>query len=369
VPKVAYLTPMYFSDESTIGGGERYPTNLARGVALASGGAFQVELVSFGKVPGLVDLAPGVSLRVLEAVAVPRNPLDALSWDLPAVLADADLLHIHQAYTRCAEVGLLVAKQLRKPVCVTDHGGNSSSLGLQYGLLELADLIVANSDFGASLYRTSTEITVVKGGLDAQAYTPLTTQGPRDRVLFVGRLLPHKGIDGLIAAMPDDLPLTICGRPYHADYLAKLRKMAEGKRVEFLTDADDEMVIDLYRRAWATVLPSVYQDCYGHGYNAPELMGYSLLESMACGTPAIASRVGGMPEFIRMGETGFVFDSRDELTTYLRRLADDPALVERIGQSARATVEREYDLRVVGAKMISLYERLLPRDRAAQEAA
>ena len=48
-------------------------------------------------------------------------------------------------------------------------------------------------------------------------------------------------------------------------------------------------------RAWATVLPSVYRDCYGAVHQKPELMGFTLLESMSCGTPAIASRTGAMP--------------------------------------------------------------------------
>ncbi len=69
-----------------------------------------------------------------------------------------------------------------------------------------------------------------------------------------------------------------------------------------MTDADDTAILDLYRRAFALVLPSVYRDCYGNTQSAPELMGFSLLEAMACGTPAICSRVGGMPEYVRDGE-------------------------------------------------------------------
>ncbi len=69
-----------------------------------------------------------------------------------------------------------------------------------------------------------------------------------------------------------------------------------------MTDADDATIRDLYHRSWATVLPSVYQDCFGGNHVAPELMGLTLLESMASGTPAICSRVGAMPEFVREGK-------------------------------------------------------------------
>ncbi len=83
---------------------------------------------------------------------------------------------------------------------------------------------------------------------------------PRDRVLYVGRLLPHKGIEHLIDATPPELPLTVCGRAYHDGYFRRLQAAAVGKQVEFVTDADDATILDLYRRAWVNVLPSVYRE-------------------------------------------------------------------------------------------------------------
>ena len=356
--KVAYLTPQYFDERSYLGGGERYPLNLARGVVQASRGACEVELISFGDAPFCRTLHPGVTLRVLTAAARPRNRLDVVSWELPAAIADVDLVHIHQAYTRCSEMGLLVAKQQRKLICVTDHGGSTSPLGAQVGSLELADRIICYSQFGASLYRTQTPIVLIKGGVDATMFTPPARRPPRDRVLYVGRLLPHKGIDQLIEALPPELPLTVCGRCYHDDYFRRLRELARGKRVEFITDADDLTIRDLYCRAWVNVLPSVYVDCYGAAYIAPELMGFTLLEAMACGTPVICSRVAAMPEFVRDGETGFVFDDREQLTELLRRMSEDPSLAETMGRQARLAVEQEFDLKIAGAKLWAVYEAL-----------
>jgi len=361
--KVAFLTPLHFDEGSCLGGGERYPLNLARGVVEQSAGAYEVELISFGTAPDRRPLLPGINLRVLTAARRPANPTDVVSWDLPAALADADLVHIHQAYTRCSEVGLLVAKQQRKPICVTDHGGNSSNLGLELGCLDLADRVFCQSDFTASLLRTRTPIVMVKGGVDAAVFAPPAHRPPRDRVLYVGRLLPHKGIDRLISALPPELPLTVCGRPYHADYFRLLKSLAAGKRVEFVTDADDAAIRDLYARSWANVLPSVYRDCYGNSHLAPELMGLTLLEAMACGTPAICSRVAAMPEFVRDGETGFIFDTPDDLARQLRTLAADPGLVERMGRRARQVVEADYDLKVVGARTVAVYDELLRGNR------
>jgi glycosyltransferase involved in cell wall biosynthesis len=367
--RIAYLTPLYFDEKSYLGGGERYPLNLALGVVHASRGACEVELVSYGAASLRQPLHPGVTLRVLRAANRPRNILDVLSWELPAAIADADLVHFHTVYCRSCELGLLLAKQQRKPICVSDHGGHSSDLGMSVGFLELADRVVAYSEFGASLIgsKTRTPVTLIKGGVDGARFSPPMPgeRSPRDRVLYVGRLLPHKGIDTLIEALPADLPLTICGRPYDEPYYQHLQELAIGKQVEFVTDASDADLIALYRRAYANVLPSVYRDCYGNTYQAPELMGFTLLEAMACGTPAICSRVGGMPEFIREGVTGFVFDTPAELTARLQLLATEAALADRMGAQGRRVVEEEFDLKVAGRQMLQLYEQLMAARREA----
>jgi len=361
---VAYLTPLYFDERSYLGGGERYPLNLARGVVEAGAGRVKVELISFGQHARRLELAPGVGLRVLPIAGKVHDPLDVTSWDLPDALAEADLVHIHQVFTRCAELGMLVAKQQGKPVVVSDHGGHSSPLGAEAGILDLADRIVAYSYFGASMYgRIDKQIDIIKGGVDASTFVPPPNRLERDRILYVGRLLPHKGIDRLIAAMPSDLPLTVCGRPYHAPYYKRLQSLAIGKNVTFVTDADDELIKKFYWRSWANVLPSVHVDCYGQVHRMPELMGFTLLEAMACGSPAICARTAAMPEFIRQGETGFVYEDLDELEAILRRLASSPGLSDRMGDAARADVIEHYDLRVAGRKMLGIYDELLARGR------
>jgi glycosyltransferase involved in cell wall biosynthesis len=98
-------------------------------------------------------------------------------------------------------------------------------------------------------------------------------------------------------------------------------------------------------------------------------MGLTLLEALSCGTPAIASRVAAMPEFIIDGENGYVFDSLDELTARLRALATEPGLADRLGRQGRLTVEREFDYRVAGAKLAAIYARLIDGAAASEMAA
>jgi glycosyltransferase involved in cell wall biosynthesis len=365
--KIAYLTPLYFDAKSCLGGGERYPLNLAAGLVHASGGACQVQLISYGEEPFEKPLRPGVTLRVLRIDSRAPLRLNLLSWELPEAIADADLVHFHMLWAMSTEMGLVLAKQQHKPICATDHGGYTSVVGLNLGMLELVDRVVAYSSFGAGLLQTQTPIEIIRGGVDGDLFTPPPPElrPPRDRVLYVGRLLPHKGIEHLIEAMPPDLLLTVCGRAYHAEYFERLQRAAEGKRVEFVTDADDAVILDLYRRAWVNVLPSVYRDCYGYNHPAPELMGFTLLEAMACGTPAICSRVGGMPEYVRDGETGFIFDSLPQLTQRICLLAGDSALADRMGMRARKVIEEEFDLKVAGRRMLALYGSLIAGRRGA----
>ena len=267
-------------------------------------------------------------------------------------------MHVHQPFTRSGETAILAAKVYDKPLCITDLGGVASRLGASLGSVELADEVVAISEFSASLFQTPTPVSVIAGGVDDDFFSPPRRSPSKDRFLYAGRLLPHKGIDRLLTALPRDVPLVVCGRPYHDDYYAVLRRLARGKDVEFAVTADDVAVRELYRRSWAVVLPSVYVDFYGNAHVAPELMGLTLLEGAACGTPAICSRVGGAPEFVRHQETGFVFDGLADLRRYLEALRADAALVARLGAAGRQMVEDEYGLLPVGRKVADVYRRL-----------
>lgn len=355
--RVAYITPLYFDDESYLGGGERYPLNLAR--AVVKTGGCEIDIVSYGDVEGIRDIPidPGVRLRVLPTV--PRRGEGRLSWEVLAAIREVDLVHLHQVFSRPSEVAMLAAKLLFKPVCATDHGGGSSNLGRSLGMLELADRIICYSEFGGSLIQTETPIELVRGGVDDGFFQPPDAPYVRDRVVFVGRVMPHKGIDRLITALPDGVPLSICGQPYDAGYLRILEALAGGKDVSFHDDLDDHGLREMYRRAIAVVLPSVYVDFNGAIQPWPELMGFSLLEGSACGAPAICSRVGGMPEYVDHGETGYVYDTLSELTDHLAALASDPSLVERLGRAGAAAVRERFGLASAGRVMRRIYDNVL----------
>lgn len=356
------MTPQYFAADSYLGGGERYPLNLARGVVRATGGATIVRIISFGPSARTVEVDAGVTLTVLPVAYAPDHQLNPLSWNLVDALQDVDVIHAHQAFSRPGEAAILIASVLGKPVFATDLGAWASTLGMRYGMLELTAGLICISDFAAALLQTSAPVEVIRGGVDTELFTPAVKSATRDHVLFVGRLLPHKGIDILIRAMPKGLRLVVCGTPYDDEYYRHLRTLANGKPVEFETAATDDQLLEHYRNALATVLPSVYRDYAGNFQRAPELMGLTLIESMACGTPAICSRVGGMPELVSDGNTGFVYDSLDNLRNILDGLRNGKPSADEIGVAARGVAVSDYDIGVVGGRVARLYEAALSRN-------
>ncbi len=102
------------------------------------------------------------------------------------------------------------------------------------------------------------------------------------------------------------LRLRVVGRPKDLSFFEQLKVSAKDLPIDFETSLSDEAVVEGYQRASVTVLPSMSS---GEGSPAPELMGFTILESQACGTPVVCSDSGPMREFIDEGVTGWVFES------------------------------------------------------------
>src|SRR5262249_25532314 len=149
------------------------------------------------------------------------------------------------------------------------------------------------------------------GGVDTEKFSPDPAVPREPVVLFVGRLVPHKGVNYLIEALPDGLTLEVIGRPYDAGFAAELRRLAAGRAVRFRADCDDAEVVRACRRALCVVLPSVYRSPAGGETPVPELLGQTLLEGMACRTPVVCTAVASLPEVVADGVTGFVVAPND----------------------------------------------------------
>lgn len=159
---------------------------------------------------------------------------------------------------------------------------------------------------------------------------------PGDYFLYFGRLAPEKGVATLMqAAKAAGVKLKIAGTGPIETELHALQKELEGD-IEFLGYQSGTTLHALIREARAMVLPSEWYE------NAP----MSVLESFALGTPVIGANIGGIPEMVLDGETGWTFASRDvnSLTELLTRVAALPtATMETAGRNARHHVSSHFN--------------------------
>jgi glycosyltransferase involved in cell wall biosynthesis len=298
------------------------------------------------------------------------NPFHA-GW--LSFLAATDVVHCHQQHVVCSSVTALACRLSGRRVFVTDLGGGGwdvsgyvSTDRWYHGHLHISEY--SRKVFG---HEKCPRAHVILGGVDAAKFSPDPT-APRDGgVLFVGRLLPHKGVSDLIDAVPLDMPLEVIGRPYDERFFVNLRARAAGKRVRFRNDCTDADLVRAYRQSLCVVLPSVYKHLYGGETRVPELLGQTLLEGMACGIPAVCTNVASMPEVVEDGVTGFVVPPNDPiaLRAKLLWLRDHPAETVRMGEAGRRRVLEKFTWAAVVRRCLEIYRGALAAVRPASEVA
>lgn len=351
-PRVLHLTPTWFGDESVCGGGERYPLELARAMAAHT----PTRLVSFGSsadrqmIDGFpIELArPWTHLRGRANDPLGPGFLPALRW--------ADVIHCHQARAGATALAALLARTLRKRVFVTDHGGGGVNWLRRLRLGGWAQAQLAQSRFAAdSLPYVGQRIAVIYAGVDETKYIPAARK-LLGSVVFVGRLMPHKGVEHAIRGLPDGAHLSIFGRPYDGDYTAFLEREASGRDVRFHREAGDAEVIAALGSACAFVMPSVYDDYRGRHQHLPELVGLAPLEAMACGTALVVSDVGGLPEVVDK-ESGEVVPpgDADALGAALRPLTESEDVAMSRGAAARTHVLARFTWSAVAKRCLEAY--------------
>jgi D-inositol-3-phosphate glycosyltransferase len=246
-----------------------------------------------------------------------------------------------------------------------------------------ADRIVASTPAELAqlrwLYDADTrKISVVPPGVDTSHFYPIPKDEAREfvgipaedrNILFVGRVEPLKGIDLLlraIAMMTDyqivnraALSVTIVGgdpnvsRDEMSAEMTRLQDLRNeygiGDVVAFLGKRGQDTLPYYYSAADVVVMPSQY-----------ESFGMVALEAMACGTPVVASEVGGLAFLVRESETGFLVrgDDPDELCDRLIALITNETLRKTMGRRA-SEVAREYSWQIVGNKVLEVYDSVL----------
>jgi glycosyltransferase involved in cell wall biosynthesis len=367
--RVLHISPTFFDDASVIGGAERYTWELAKAMAQLC----DVTLLTFGPVKRH-EQRDGVTIQQLRRLPIIEHPLasNPISWPFLRAVSRADVVHCHQVDTFPTAVGVVAAWMMGKPVFVTDLGGGHAYAPSNYlPILRRVSAFLLISEYSRSLWqqapkaRQPKRLNVIYGGVDTSHFVPGGQKDP-DMVLYVGRLLPHKGIEYLIDAIESPMRLHVVGRPYDAAYFAMLQERARGKDVIFEHDVDDQGLVDRYQRALVSVLPSVPTDWKGQTTAVAELFGLVVIEAMACGTPAIVSRTTSLPELVDDGRTGWIVPPADAaaMRQRLREVHADPARARAMGAAARAHVMAQFTWRATAERCLAAYRTALAKHGA-----
>ena len=212
-----------------------------------------------------------------------------------------------------------------------------------------------HSDFG-----TWDRFGIVRCGVDPAAYTPPATRDHDDppRVLCVGRLTPAKGQLTLLKAslrlhqQGYAHQLDLVGDGPHRPALEAFAATAEMDWVTFHGNQPQAAVRQFYAEADVFVLPSF-----------AEGVPVVLMEAMAMELPVLSTYVAGIPELIDQKKNGRLFHAGDDTQLYreLALLVQNKRLRQRLGQSARQTVIKHYNMNHNGLQMAKLFEtHLLP---------
>ena len=321
---------------------------------------------------------------------------------MAAAGTDADLVHVHTWYTHLG--GILLKKNFGIPLVLTVHsleplrpwkreqlgGGYDFSCWVEKTAIEMADAVIAVSESTkADVLRLfdvdPVRVRVIHNGIDLTEYRErrddavLTKHGidaSRPFVLFVGRITRQKGIVHLVKALKHLDPhvqVVLCaGSPDTPEIAGEMKTEVDAARKEragliWIEEMlPREEIIPLYSQAAVFVCPSIY-----------EPFGIINLEAMACGTPVVASAVGGIPEVVVHGETGLLVPVEQsavapfepvaagrfasDLAAAINSLLRDETRRRAMGRAARRRVEDVFGWPAVARRTAELYREVCGR--------
>jgi glycosyltransferase involved in cell wall biosynthesis len=204
---------------------------------------------------------------------------------------------------------------------------------------------------------------LIYAGVDEKVFCPMPRKQDRAlNILFVGQIMPEKGIDVLIDSVMEvrekkDIKLSIIG-PGHmkAALQRKTKDCSYISWVGFLKEQKD--IAAYYAKADATVLPTRWDEAFS----------LVPVESIACGTPVIASDKGGNPEIVTQKKTGFLLHKCDKAEIIRVLLAQTKKGLQGMRAGCRKSALRQYTLGKMGKDYEKLYRRLIASGKPGRSA-
>lgn len=324
------------------------------------------QIVEFGQGARVIHLPAGEVGLMDKNVVFDRLP--EFVGQVRRFTADHDLhyQYVHSHYWLSGWVGKLLARSWEAPHVTTFHTlarvknraldgpAETERRGeIEERIIAQADGIIVSSDHErhslVDLYNARSErIHVIPPGVDLSLFRPVDAAEARAKlgldgrelVFAVGRMDPVKGFDNLIRAMAQlrrqrPVHLVLAGGPTdEGEYrrlVALVKTLGVEDRVSFIGPVPQPSLSLYYSAARMVVVPSHY-----------ESFGFVAAEALACGTPVIASRVGGLPTFVHDGVNGLLVSWRtpEAFAERISLLLDDGELRDRLAANARSSVER-----------------------------
>ena len=223
----------------------------------------------------------------------------------------------------------------------------------QRRIIKKADALTAISGYLADFARGHNKkapLHIVPNGVDLKKFK--MTYKDSKTIITVSRLVRKNGIDTLIRAtgqVPGYHRLIIIGYGKDKKRLEKLaEKLGLKDRVVFFTNAVHDEILSYLAKAGVFVRPS-----------RSEGLGTAFLEAMAAGVPIIGTAVGGIPDFLKDGETGLICKMNDpkDLAEKIRMVLEDEGLSRRLSENGRRLVEERYNWDRIAVLMKEVYEK------------
>ena len=281
-----------------------------------------------------------------------------------------DLIHAHWVIPS----GFLASLGCGKiPVVTTLRGSDIKKFGKQrmfkypiiYALKRSTKIVALSNDLkqdAIDLGTKSDKIYVIPGGVDVNKFRPQDRTVARLElhlseegflIIFVGRLIKAKRVDKLInmsvkLSQDFDFHLVIVGDGPERANLENLAKGLGLKNVLFTESVSHDSVPSYMAASDLLVLPSESEGLPG-----------CVQEAMACGTPVVASNVGGLADLITNGVNGYLVDTEAEMEERMRLLMSSPELVQTMGANALEFARQNLSLDMVVKKTEELYASIL----------
>ncbi|MGE5533741.1 MAG: glycosyltransferase family 4 protein [Bacillota bacterium] len=217
-------------------------------------------------------------------------------------------------------------------------------------------------------------ITVIPAGVDCEIFKPqsknvqimerLGVAEENVKILFVGRLVPEKGIFNLLSAFSmllkskQNVELLIVGSG-NQETTTQIKELVTelkiGLKVKFLGNIKYSEMPQIHNIADIFCLPSEETKTWA------EQFGYSLVEAMACGKPAVSTWTGSIPEIIKHRQTGILVkpNEPDSLKSALEELLEDKAIREKFGSNGREWVLERFEANKVAGQIADVYHKVL----------